>query len=354
MKDIKRLNRLPNLIDRVKHVSDRTKQHKDKDKAASHSPTEYAQHHIASTSGKMARTQIRMSAVAGKRVIRPFQKKWAISEDRVARQKPAVIISKPSARQLRIVRRLSLRKPENGTYVLSANHPSGKQRFIQSRANARLLHPSRNSASDRLHRGGKHQEPAGKKGASTTAASRSATLRGDRSKASTFENMRKQPDRQPSARIPRTTSKRVDFTIKRKEWKFKTLSPFIKTGQRFGQATSRSGRQAEGKTNSDRSAQQAVQMAITARRSLQRAQAAARLNLRIIKMVVKAVALLVKGVAALLGISSTVIVLLSIVMAIAAVISSPFGLFVSSENGDAEVKRLPKLFKSWTWRMPTD
>jgi hypothetical protein len=42
--------------------------------------------------------------------------------------------------------------------------------------------------------------------------------------------------------------------------------------------------------------------------------------------------------AALLGISSTVIVLLCIVMAIAAVISSPFSIFVSGENTDADVK----------------
>ncbi len=60
-------------------------------------------------------------------------------------------------------------------------------------------------------------------------------------------------------------------------------------------------------------------------------------------MVVKAAALLVKGVAALLGISSTVIVLLCIVMAIAAVISSPFGIFVSGENTDADVKPLHQI-----------
>ncbi len=60
-------------------------------------------------------------------------------------------------------------------------------------------------------------------------------------------------------------------------------------------------------------------------------------------MVVKAAALLVKGVAALLGISSTVIVLLCIVMAIAAVISSPFSIFVSGENTDADVKPLSRI-----------
>src|SRR5690606_38574349 len=138
-------------------------------------------------------------------------------------------------------------------------------------------------------------------------------------------------------------SKGADYTIKRKEWKFKTLSPFIKTGQRLRKTKNHSENQVEGKMNSARTAQRTTQMAMTARRSLQRAQAAARLNLRIIKMVVKAAALLVKGVAALLGISSTVIVLLCIVMAIAVVISSPFGIFVSGENMDANVKPLSRI-----------
>ncbi len=95
--------------------------------------------------------------------------------------------------------------------------------------------------------------------------------------------------------------------------------------------------------NSGMTAQQTAQMVMTARRSLQRAQAAARLNIRIIKMVVKVAALLVKGVAALLGVSSTVIVVLCIVMALAAVISSPFGIFVSGENTDADVKLLSQI-----------
>ncbi|MCD9025415.1 C40 family peptidase [Cohnella silvisoli] len=346
VRDIKRLDRLPNLMDRAKTMSDRTLQHKDKDKAISDSPTEYAQHQSASAVGNTVRAQMGMSAAAGKGLVKRISKKSAISEnERVARLNPVIIISRPSIRQLRLARRLHLRKPEDGKYVLSSNHPSAKRRIIPSRANARLLHHSREaSVPDLLNRRrGKHQEPAGKKGASTAAMSRSGTARGNRLKAPTSEKVRKRHGRQRSAGIPRTTSKRADFTIKRKEGKFKTLSPFIKTGQRLGQDKHRSGRQTEGKMNSARTAQRTAQMALNARRSLQRAQATARLNLRIIKMVVKAVALLVKGVAALLGISSTVIVLLCIVMAIAAVISSPFSIFVSGENTDADVKPLSRI-----------
>lgn len=347
VKDIKRLNRLPNLMDRVKHASDRTKQHKDKDKMTSQSPIEYAQHHSASAVDKTVRVQIGVSVVVGKRLIRLIQKKRAMSGDStVARQNPAVIISRPSGTsQLQLARELHLRKPVDGKYLLSSNDQSGKQRFVRSRANARLPHPSRNDSFPRgiLHRGRRHQEPAGKKGVSAAAASHSANVRGNRPKALTSETSGKRHIRQPSSQVPSALSKREGFTIKRKERRFKTLSPFIKTGKRLGQAKSRSEHQAEGKMNSARTAQRAAQMAITARRSLQRAQAAARLNLRIIKMVVKAAALLVKGVAALLGISSTVIVLLGIVMAIAAVVASPFSIFVSGENTDADVKPLSQI-----------
>ncbi|MFS0726329.1 C40 family peptidase [Paenibacillus sp. 1P07SE] len=347
VKDIKRLDRLPNLMDRVKRSSARTKQQKDNDKTTSQSPVEYAQHHSASAIDKTVRAQIGMSVVINKRLIRLIQKKRAMSEDNtVARQNPVAIITKPSGtRQLQLAHRLHLRKPVDGKYLLSSSQQSGKQRFIRSRVNARLPHPSRKDSSpDRiLNRKGRHQEPAGKKGAFTAAVSHSANVRGNRLKALTSESLRKRHFRQQSSRIPSAISKQAGHTIKRKERKFKTLSPFIKTGQRLGQAKSHSDTQAEGKMHGVRTAQRTAQMAMTARRSIQRAQAAARLNLRIIKMVVKAAALLVKGVAALLGISSTVIVLLCIVMAIAAVISSPFSIFVSGENTDADVKPLSRI-----------
>lgn len=328
MKDIKHLNRLPNLMDRVNQMNERTKQHRDKDKTESQFPIEYAQHHFTSAAQKTIRAQIGISAIAGKNAVKLVQKKRAVSEDNgAAGQNPVVIAAKPTARQLRLVQKLHVRKTEDGKYSLLSNHPSGQQRFIRSRAIARLL----------------HQEPAEKKRASVAAAPRSVPVRIDRLKASTSEPLRKRYSRQPSSQIPSARYKRADFTIKRKDWKFKTLSPFIKTGQRLGQIKGRSGHQAESEMNIARTAQRAVQIAVTGRRFLQRAQAVARLNLRIIKMVVKAVALLVKGVAALLGISSTVIVLLCIVMAIAAIISSPFSIFVSGENTDADVKPLSRI-----------
>jgi len=347
VKDIKRLDRLPNLMDRVKRSGARTKQQNDNDKVTSQSSVEYAQHHSASAIDKTIHTQIGMSLVVNKRLIRLMQKKKSISEDStVARQNPVAIITKPSGTsQLRLGRRLHLRKPVDGRYLLSSGQQSGKQRFIRNRVNARLLHPSRKDRfPDRIRNlEGRHQERARGKGAFAAAVSHSANVRGNRLKVLTSESLRKRHIRQPSSRIPSAISKHAGHTIKHKERKFKTLSPFIKTGQRLGQAKSHSDTQAEGQMSGVRTAQRTAQMAMTARRSIQRARAAARLNLRIIKMVIKAAALLVKGMAALLGISSTVIVLLCIVMAIAAIISSPFGIFVSGENTDADVKPLSQI-----------
>lgn len=344
VKDIKRLNRLPNLMDRVKPMSDRTKQHKDKDKTTSQYPTEYAQHHAASAAGKTVRAQIGMSAVAGKRLVRLVQKKRELPHgDRVTSQNPANMNNNPSVMgKSRFTQRLHLCKPVDGKYLLSANQQSGKQRFIRGRVNARLLHRSRkNSLPDHTrNRESKQHEPAGKKRAFSAA---SANVSGHRPKSLPTEGLRKRNFRQSSPLPSFAIPKQAGYTIKRKERKFKTLSPFIKTGQRLGKAKSHTDSHAEGKMNGVRSAQRTAQMATTARRSIQRAQAAARLNLRIIKMVIKAVALLVKGLAALLGVSSTFIVLLCIVMAIAAVISSPFGIFVSGENMDADVKPLSRI-----------
>lgn len=348
MKDIKRLNKLPNLMNRVKRSSAGTKMQKDNGRTASLSPVEYAQHHSVAAIDKTIHAQNRMSVVVGKRLLRQFRqiqkKRITLGNNSVARRNPAVIITKPlGTRQLRLAHRLHLRKPIKGRYPLLYNYQLRQRHFIRSRANARLLHPThKDSISDRIfHQGSRHQEPAGKKEMSASTLFRSGNVRGKSPKASV--NFKVRQNRQPSFHIPAASSKRADYTIKRKEWKFKTLSSFIKTGQRIEQANSRSGNKVEKNMNSTRTAQRTAQMAMIARRSLQRAQAAVRLNIRIIKIILKVAALLVKGVFALLGISSTAIVLLCIVMAIASVISSPFGIFVSGENMDADVKPLSQI-----------
>lgn len=87
-------------------------------------------------------------------------------------------------------------------------------------------------------------------------------------------------------------------------------------------------------------ARKAVYQAALARKNMQRIQAMTRFNLRIIRIVVKAAAVAVKGIMALLGVSGSVIMLMCIVLAFASLIASPFGIFFSDENTDHDVKPL--------------
>ncbi|WP_052098195.1 C40 family peptidase [Paenibacillus stellifer] len=320
-RDIKQLDKLPKVMERVKRSSVRAKRQADHDKAHAQTPVAYAQHRSESTMKKMVRTQMGMSMSVSSRLIRHIQKKQTLPiGDTVSGNTPVDTNPEPSVTPTsRQARRLRLYKPIDGKYLLRSDQRSGKQRFIRSRANARLSHRSRK---DRiLDLVSKRDVKPARKKTRAAAPSHTANVRAPRRNA--------------------LVSEIAGQTIKRKERTFKTLSPFIKTGQRLGQAQKAD--RAEPKMNAVETAKRAAQMAMTTRRTLQRAQAAARLNLRIIKMVVKAAAMLVKGLTALLGISSTVIVLLCIVMAIAAVISSPFGIFVSGENTDADVKPLSRI-----------
>lgn len=96
----------------------------------------------------------------------------------------------------------------------------------------------------------------------------------------------------------------------------------------------------------DRSAHQQkrmMQAAMQARYSIQAARAVTQMNLRMIKMLVRLTTLLVKGVAALLGVSSSAIILLCIIMIIAALLSSPFAIFVADENSEPGTQKLSRV-----------
>ncbi|WP_139816645.1 amino acid synthesis family protein [Paenibacillus barengoltzii] len=330
VKDIKRLDRFPNVLHRVNRSSARAKRQVDHDKTTSQSPVEYAQRHSAAATKKTIRAQMGMSLHINKRLIRHILKRRPLPDgNSVTSQSPIDVHTESSiSRTPRPARSIRLRKPVDGKYVLSSGSHSGKQRFIRSRVNTRLLHRSRTgSFSERMQkRNIGHPKPVGKKETFSAAVSRSANGRV-----------------KPLTRVPSAISKQSDYTIKRKVRNFKTLSPFTKNGHRLEHANNPSDAQTEGRMNAVKEAQRAAQMVVSARRSIQTARAAARLNRLIVKMVERAAALLVKGLTALLGFSGSVIVVLCIVMVIAAVISSPFGIFVSGENTDADVKPLSQI-----------
>lgn len=330
VKDIKRLDRFPNVLPRVKRSSDRTKRQVENDKKTSQSPVEYAQRHSTAATKKTIRAQMEMSLRINKRLIRHILKRRLLPEgDSVASYSSLDVNAEPSlARTPRLARSLRLRKPVDGKYVLSSGSHSGKQRFIRSRVNARLLYRSRTGGyPERMQkRDIGHLKPAGKKEAFSAAVSRSAV-----------------GYVKPLNRASSTIIKQSGHAVKRKVRNFKTLSVSIKNGHRIEHANNYSDAQTEGRMNAVKEAQRAAQMVVSARRSIQTTRAAARLNRLIIKIVERAAALLAKGLTALLGFSGSVIVVLCIVMAIAAVISSPFGIFVSGENTDADVKPLSQI-----------
>lgn len=116
----------------------------------------------------------------------------------------------------------------------------------------------------------------------------------------------------------------------------KVVSHSIKLSRSAGQVTNQSDK---------RSTQQLrmLQSAIQVRRSIQWSRAAAQMNLRLVKLLIRAIALFVKGLSAMLGVGSSVIVLLCVIMIIAALLSSPFGIFVADENTGADTKKVVQI-----------
>lgn len=344
VKDIKRLNRNPRLMGRARNTIDRVNRQTDNDKKSSQSPVEYAQHRSIEAAKEMIRAQMGISVRINNRLIRLIQKKRILSDtETVMQQDVGDTQTEPSVTpNTRLTRRLRLRKPTDRRYLLSSRSHLGKQRFIQSRVRARLLRSRTDSFPSQMNRDDGHSKPAGKK-ESSAAVPRYASGRTNRYITQTPERLERRHFRKPFPYIPSAISQKTGYSIKRKERNFKTLAPIIKMGQQFGQGENRSDAQTEGKANAIKEIQRAVQMAVSTRRSIQTAKAAARLNLFIIRMVVRAAALLVKGLTAVMGVSGSIIAILCIVMAIASVISSPFGIFVSGENTDADVKPLSRI-----------
>ncbi|MBS4026639.1 MAG: hypothetical protein KGZ96_13375 [Clostridia bacterium] len=118
--------------------------------------------------------------------------------------------------------------------------------------------------------------------------------------------------------------KTAKATIKTTQKSIKTAGQAAKVGVK----TSRTAAKAGTKT---------VHVTKTAQRYAQATREAAKFTVRMLTLTVKVTAVLVKGLVALMGIGGAVLALLLIVIAASALVSSPFGIFFSSENKDAEV-----------------
>lgn len=67
------------------------------------------------------------------------------------------------------------------------------------------------------------------------------------------------------------------------------------------------------------------------------------MNVDIIKMLVRITVLLVKGLAALLGVSSSAIILLCVIMMIAALLTSPFAIFMADDNTELGTQQISRI-----------
>ncbi|MCU6711554.1 C40 family peptidase [Paenibacillus sp. J5C_2022] len=345
-KSIKQLDRAAHVLERAKHAAItkhatmRDKREGGDDEYTASSTATYAEQRSIVAVSTMGRAQMEMGAYISKRWLR-----WQLNK----RTKQDGRTVAPRA----VVHSFRLHKPINGQYRLPMAQKSGKQRWIQGRVHARLqpsTHPHSPSTNKMPNRGvnsGIHRQASvGKRAIHTTIPFAARNIRGKSHQAIPPASLKSQLFKGRKSTVVSATSRQNKPTIKQKGQMLKSVSRVMRTGLQPKQMNERSDAQTEGKRLAVKTAQQAAQMAIAARRSVQMTRATMRLQIRIIQMVAKATALLVKGLAVLLGSSSVVIILLCMVMAIVAITSSPFGIFVSGENKGADVQPLSHIVQA--------
>ncbi|NPV89660.1 MAG: M23 family metallopeptidase [Firmicutes bacterium] len=114
-------------------------------------------------------------------------------------------------------------------------------------------------------------------------------------------------------------------TIKTAQKSVKTAGQTAKAGAKTSQ------------TAANTAAKTAQATAKAAQRTAQAARATAKFTIHMVKLTVKAAAALTKGLIALVGTGGAVLALFLIIIAVAALLASPFGILFSDENKDTEV-----------------
>lgn len=198
-------------------------------------------------------------------------------------------------------------------YTLSKPNELAKRRFVQSRLKARFIKNKEIPAVD--------TKTAQTIQNSMFRPTEKITRRTDYPNVRVAGRTVKQSARSGGKTIKKTAK----GTVKTAQKSIKIAGQTVKTGTKTSQATAK----AASKT--------AQATAKAAQRTAQAARATARFTARMIKLTAKAAAALVKGLAALVGTGGAVLVLFLIIIAVAALVSSPFGIFFSGENNDAEV-----------------
>lgn len=198
-------------------------------------------------------------------------------------------------------------------YTLSKPNELAKRRFVQSRAKARFT-ANREIQVAETKTAQVVQNPVFRPAEKITGRTVQSNIRG------TGRAVR-QSARSGSKAVKET----VKGTIKTAQKSIKTAGQTAKSGVKTSQAAAKA------------AAKTVQTTAKAAQRTAQAARAAARFTVRMVKLTVKAAAALAKGLAALVGTGGAVLILFLIIIAVAALLSSPFGILFSNENKDAAV-----------------
>ncbi|MFC4600239.1 C40 family peptidase [Cohnella hongkongensis] len=307
LKSVKRISRRVRVLKRGMLDRKRTARYKEHD--SSRSSTEQTRDRIHARMQRTASTVVRVKKI----LLVKMSKRWLQRYRFHQTDKHVVPDSRP------IIRVKLLRKPAK---QFEPRMSRRKRRVSPDKAVARPLRADPKIMSF---------QPAGKKKSPAHTDSRTRFGHDEKTKAPAQRRMN-------SSSVPSSFSGRMKLKGDiRKRRTLKILSPAIKS--------IRSSASGEGNTPHKEDKhfaprKQMMQSVMQARRSIQWSRAEARMNLRLIKMLVKATTLLLKGLSVLLGGSSVVIILLCIVMVIAAVLSSPFGIFVADENSESGTNKI--------------
>lgn len=343
-KDIKQFDRAAHVLERARHAAitrhaaTRAKRTVTDDRETDSSPAAYAEERSVMSANTTVRAQMEIGAYFNKRWLQQRLNNQGEQDNRT-----------PDPRET--TRTFRLHKPVNGQYRLPFGQQSGKQRWIQSRVRSRLLPRARRHSPStnktfirRANPGIRRQAPIGRRARHVaTTAPVVGHVRGKSHQTPAPANLKMRHFKGTKSPVSPAISRQVNPAIKQKGKVLKSVSRVMRVGQQREQMNERADAQTEGKRLAVKTAQRTVQIAIATRRTVQRARMAMRIQIRMIQMIAKATALLVKGLALLLGSSSAVIILLCMIMAIAAIISSPFGIFVSGENKGVDVQPLSSI-----------
>ncbi len=259
-----------------------------------------------SSTSETGRPQARRSAISpqGRQAVSP-------KAGKASAQPQSPVQAKPSARRKAVPFKVTERGKRK--YTLAKPNELAKRRFVQSRAKARFTQNREIQAAETKTTQA-FPNPLFSSTGKTTWRTAQTSIGG-------IGRTVRQSARSGSKAVKETTRS----TIKTAQKSVKTAGQTAKTGAKTSQTAAKA------------AAQTARATAKAAQRAAQTARATAKFTIHMAKLAVKAAAVLTKGLIALAGSGGAVLALFLIIIAVATLLSSPFGLLFSDENKDAGV-----------------